>query len=107
MASALSLATSSPDQALHVPIAYDPVNEDHHISVNRTKTEPETTNDKPDGIDEVDFLKGLTENVRDQDDLERDIANQVRAIPRVHASPLIKLTDSVFLGRQVAARTGR
>ena len=37
----------------------------------------ETSNHASDEIDEADFLKGLTENVRDQDDLERDIANQV------------------------------
>ena len=37
-----------------------------------------TSNLASDEVDEADFLKGLTENVRDQDDLERDLANQVR-----------------------------
>ncbi|KAI9786151.1 MAG: hypothetical protein M1839_007561 [Geoglossum umbratile] len=36
----------------------------------------ENANDALDETDGADFLKGLTEHVRDQDDLERDIANQ-------------------------------
>lgn len=41
------------------------------------------TNTMPDpviGEDEASRLAGLTENVRDQDDLERDIGRQVRSL---------------------------
>jgi hypothetical protein len=44
----------------------------------------ENTNDALDETDGADFLKSLTEHVRDQDDLERDIANQVRPWIRIH-----------------------
>ncbi|KAH0555799.1 hypothetical protein GP486_006257 [Trichoglossum hirsutum] len=80
MASALPLVTSSPDQSLHATTAYDPINKDDQVGVNEVETEPETTNGNTCGIDEADFLKGLTANVRDQDDLERDIANQKRKL---------------------------
>ena len=55
-------------------VAYEPkANAPNSIS----ETETERSNHTSDEIDEADFLKGLTEHVRDQDDLERDIANQV------------------------------
>lgn len=42
--------------------------------------EDEPTNTAPPAEDEASALKGLTENVRDQDDLERDITNQANLV---------------------------
>ena len=82
MAPARLLDNSPPDEALQVTTAHEPEKANAPYCVNEAETRP--TNNASDKIDEADFLKGLTENVRDQDDLERDIANQVRPWIRMH-----------------------
>ncbi|KAI9763474.1 MAG: hypothetical protein M1840_000488 [Geoglossum simile] len=67
------LDNSPPDEAPQGTIAHEP-KENAPKGIN--EAEAGTSNHASDEIDEADFLKGLTENVRDQDDLERDIANQ-------------------------------
>jgi hypothetical protein len=69
------LDNSPPDGTPQGTIAHEP-KENALNGINQATAG--TSNHASDEIDEADFLKGLTENVRDQDDLERDIANQVR-----------------------------
>ena len=54
----------------------------------------------------VQTLAALTSEVRDQEELERDVAHQVYSLPYFEPMPTL-LTDHCLIGRSTLCRRGR